>query len=116
MVIRPKDHSQTETTWQIVGPVLVPGLMHGEAIYKDNLPAHYEAKEVTKGESGHLLIDGRSYAMHDTVKDIFFFDPAEVLEEANIKVEKYERDPHVLEVLAESLRIAGITLEEFRFV
>jgi hypothetical protein len=61
----------------------------------------------------HNLIDGRPCALYDPEQGTFRTDPAEILTEAGIKVEKYRRWPHILEVLPETLRAAGIPLVDF---
>jgi hypothetical protein len=54
--------------------------------------------------------------MHDTVNDVFINDPRMILEETGIKVERYQRWQHELEVLPESLKAVGVELEEFMLV
>ncbi len=116
IALRPVHRSNKEQTWKVVGPVLVPGLMRGKSIYRNRLPGHYEPKAVGQDRIDPKPIDGSDYAIHDTKKNIFTFDPTAILEEANIKVEKYERYPHILKVLPGTLRAAGISLENFVIV
>lgn len=62
------------------------------------------------------LINGFDLAVHDVKDDKIILDPAVVLEKVGTKVEQYQSDPHLLEALPETLRAAGIALEEFVLV
>jgi hypothetical protein len=54
--------------------------------------------------------------MYDCETETLSLDPAAILEKAGIKVERYQRDPHRLEVLPETLRAAGIPVQDFILV
>jgi hypothetical protein len=103
--------------WQVVGPAVVPGLMHGEAIYRDRLPKSYKPVWVAEHSDLHVnLIDEYDYALHDTAKDVMIVDPASVLEEVGIKVESYQRYPHKLVVSSQALQAADVAIEEFALI
>jgi hypothetical protein len=117
IVIRPEPCTSTKPLWQIVGPAIVPGLMHGEAIYGEKLPSSYVPIDVKDHDDLEVnLIDGFDFALHDTANEKIVFDPAAILEEVGIKVERYQRYPHHLEVLPETLQAAGVAWEEFALI
>lgn len=114
VVLRPSLAADSDQTWQVVGICSVPGLMKGEALYPGSFANRY--KSVQWGEGEYDLVDGYPYALQDLETGKLRTDPAELLEEAGIKVESYQRRPHRLEVLPETLRAAGINLTEFTLV
>jgi hypothetical protein len=122
VVIRPVPSEEERSLWRVVGgAAIVPGLMHGEAIYGDRLPRHYTPVPVRHTDRAPPdkrleCIHGFDFAMHDTVNDVFINDPRTILEETGIKVERYQRWQHELEVLPESPKAVGVELEEFMLV
>jgi hypothetical protein len=89
--------------------------MHGEAIYSDEL--HRQLRPVSHTHSHEDdWIDDWKFAMYDPQTERLHTDPGKVLEEAGIKVENYERRPHRLNVLPETLREAGVDLVNFTIV
>jgi hypothetical protein len=114
VVLRPSSSPKTISAWQVVGVCYAEGLMKGEAIYGDKLPSHY--RPVSQTDRYSDLIDGYDYALHDSRAQTFRTDPAEVLTEMGFNVESYQRAPHVLEVLPEILRDAGVSLQDFFLV
>jgi hypothetical protein len=115
VVLRQTPHIQLKTAWRIVSICCVPGLMNGELIYGTKLPSTWET--VTDHVSGvEHRIDGWPRAFHDTETHELRTDPAEILNEMGIKVDSYQREPHRLEVLPETLRGAGIPLQDFVLV
>jgi hypothetical protein len=103
-----------KSTWQVVGICNVPGLMNGETIYGNQIPSQYRPVEHTAGSD--TWIDGWPHGMYDPETATLKTNPAEVLQEAEIKVESYQRKPHRLEVLPETLIAAGVALEHFDLV
>ncbi|KNG49330.1 HET-domain-containing protein [Stemphylium lycopersici] len=61
-------------------------------------------------------IDRNRFAMRDTETQELHTDLVAILEKAGIKVESYQRRPHRLEVLPETLKAAGAPLEDFILV
>ena len=110
VILRPFGPAQ----WQVVGVCYADGFVSGEAIYGAKLPDHY--RPVRRVDAKSDLIDGRRFALLDLRTQRFETNPAEVLEEMGIKVEKYQRKPHLLEVSPETLRAAGVNLETFTLV
>jgi hypothetical protein len=100
--------------WQVVGVCYADGFMSGEAIYGAKLPDHYRPVERVDAKSE--FIDGWKSALLDSRTQRFETNPAKVLEEMGIKVEKYQREPLLLEVSPETLRAAGVDLETFTLV
>lgn len=111
VVLRPAFDIDQDYTWQVVGVSYVHGMMAGEAIYRSKHTAQY--KPVLRYDETR---DGFKCAFHDLDRDVFKTDAAEILHEAGIKTERYQQDPHELIVLPETLRAAGIPLEEFVLV
>jgi hypothetical protein len=105
VVIRPVPNEGERSLWRVVGgAAIVPGLMLGEAIYGDRLPRHYTPVSVRHTDRAPPdkrleCIHGFGFAMYDTVNDVFINDPSKILEETGIKVERYQRWQHKLEVL-----------------
>jgi hypothetical protein len=114
ILLRRVQTKSSSSLWNIIGSALVPGLMHGEAIYGRELfdrcrPVH---KNLHGGDLTNL-IDGFAFALYDTTNNVLLDDPGAILEDVGIKVQSYQRWPHKLEVSPESLRTAGVLLEEF---
>lgn len=104
-------------SWEVVSTATVVGLMRGEAVYGDALPEHWRAvQDQQTSLDNTALVDRRSCGMYDPVSDFLKTNPAEILEEMGFKVESYQREPHVLEVLPETLRAAGVPLQEIILV
>lgn len=114
MVLRPVDDPVADRTYLVVGLCYVHGLMSGEAIYRGQCSA-CQAMEPREGEQ-EALIDRYRVALHDPDTDRSRTDPAELLEEAGIRIESYQRAPHKLPVLPETLRAAGKRLVDFVLV
>ncbi|KAH7067231.1 heterokaryon incompatibility protein-domain-containing protein [Paraphoma chrysanthemicola] len=119
VILRPVPSTTREHTraWKVVSIAKVTGLMGGEAIYGENMPAHW--KSVThdnRGENDCSFIDGKLNGMYDPESNILRTDPGKILEEMGIKVESYQRNPHRLVVLPETLRAAGVPLQDFILV
>lgn len=114
VVLRPVSTPMSNQTWQLVGPCYVPDLANGEAIYRGKLSRNYRYVQHEYGELERVA--GASIAVYDPETEKLKTDPAAILEEAGIKVEKHQREPHILEVLPESLRAAGVDLEDFILV
>lgn len=114
VVLRLVPDSGSVPTWQLLGVCYASGLMDGEAIYGNKLPRHYQS--IRRPEEWIFLINGRDFALHDLETGDFKTDPAEILTEMGIKVESYQRNPHLLKVLPETLRAAGVALEDFVLV
>ncbi|KAF2451743.1 HET-domain-containing protein [Karstenula rhodostoma CBS 690.94] len=117
VVLRAFQENQPDSTWQVFGPCRVPGIMSGEIIYGQKVSSLYRAVRrledtVQKSE----LIDGTPFALHNPVTGRVVTDPASVLEEAGIEVNDYQRRPHRLHVSPETLRRAGIPLQDFVLV
>jgi hypothetical protein len=97
--------------------------MHGEAIYGIRLTSHYRPviHELLRGHPRGLpsffsWIDGWNLGMYDPQTKTLKTDPAEILQEAGIKVESYQSKPHRLEVLSDTLIAVGVALEYFDLV
>jgi hypothetical protein len=114
VVLRAFSESRPRSTWQVVGVCNVPDLMNGEAIYGGKLPKHYRRMWDRYRKKDY--IDGWNVALYDSQTKTVRADPAEVLTEIGIKVEIYQRYPHLLEVLPETLRAAGVPLQDFNLV
>ncbi|KAH7084020.1 heterokaryon incompatibility protein-domain-containing protein [Paraphoma chrysanthemicola] len=119
VILRPVQSTtgnQTQT-WKVVSIAKVTGLMRGEAIYGKNMPAHWRTvAHYEHGETDCNSIDGKMRGMYDPESNILRTDPGRILEEMGIKVESYGRNPHHLVVLPETLRAAGIPLQDFILV
>jgi hypothetical protein len=89
--------------------------MHGEAIYRNKLPRQLRPVFHTYSHEDDW-IDDRKLAMYDPQTDHVHTDPAILLEETGIKIEKFERIPHRLDALPETLREAGVNLVDFTIV
>ncbi|KAF2826061.1 hypothetical protein CC86DRAFT_324930 [Ophiobolus disseminans] len=101
-------------TWEVVSTAVIAGLMEGEAIYGDKLPLHWFTLEHGKKDAeGSYWIDGHRNGFYDSKSQTLETNPAKILTDMGIKVESYQRRPHRLEVLPETLRAAGIPLREF---
>lgn len=111
VVLRPVSTTSSDQTWQLVGISHVQGLMNGEAIYGNKLSSKY--RSVSRKDQLDELIDGWGIILYDFETGEYKNDPETILTDIGIKVEKYERNPHFLEVLPVSLREAGINAETF---
>lgn len=114
VVLRQALSTDGERAWQVVGVCYAEGLMNGEAIYKRSIPDH--CRFVLDRGRNHALVDGRRFALHNTDTDTLSPEPAELLEEAGIDVEYFQRYPHDLSVRPETLLAAGILLRDFTLV
>lgn len=111
VILRP---SSSRKTWQVVGVCFLPGLMNGEAIYGRPLPKHY--RPVWEFGRAGLRIDNGNHVIYSTETETTIDNPAQILTEMGIKVETYQREPHILEVFPESLEAAGVALQNFTLV
>ncbi|KAF2851966.1 HET-domain-containing protein [Plenodomus tracheiphilus IPT5] len=112
VLLRRAPVGESEQSWQVVGVCQAPGLMHGEAIYGNKLPDQWQfvwRQEYAEDD----LVDDYPHTLYDAETGTTRSNPAEILEEVGIKVESYQRDPHRLVVLPETLRAAGIPVEDF---
>jgi hypothetical protein len=89
-------------------------VMDGEAIYRGRHSASSSVLRTANEQDE--LVNGYRVALHIPETNSFRTNPAEVLGEAGIRVERYQRDPHKLVVLPETLRAAGIPLGDFVLV
>jgi hypothetical protein len=115
VVLRQVLNASSEVTWKVVCICSVPGLMFGEFIYGVKLPSTYQPVRIIKYDVSQP-IDGWPIAMLNLATDTLKNDPAKILTEMGIKVKSYQRKPHRLEVLPETLRAAGIQLQDFTLV
>ena len=89
--------------------------MDGETFYRNKHAARY--RPVWRDFHGAPdAINRKLSALQDLDTGVLRTSPAELLEEAGIKVEEYQRYPHKLVVLPETLRAARIPLEDFVLV
>ncbi|KAL5381762.1 hypothetical protein DPSP01_006948 [Paraphaeosphaeria sporulosa] len=104
-----------DPTWLVVGRCYVHGIMDGELIYQHPEPLRYRSctHDFTKGS--RIDIDGlvTTASLYDTKTDTYINDPTVPLTTAGIKIESYESNPHKLVVLPETLRAAGVAVEDF---
>lgn len=114
VVLRPSGDWNTGRTWQVVGVCHVHGLMTGEAIYGSRLPSSY--RSVERRDRQGDVIDGYRVALLDGKTNTFKADPANILTDMGIKVEKYTRYPHLLKVSPDALRAAGVALQDLTLV
>ncbi len=116
VVLRPSLEAENQT-WELVGHCYIHGLMNGEMIYRGRLNKPYKSFWVERSKRYEDDIDGDPFAMYDPDKpEVYIRDPDKLLEEAGIKVEKFNRYPYLLEVLPQTLRDAGVPLEDFTLV
>ncbi|CBY01644.1 hypothetical protein IAQ61_003456 [Plenodomus lingam] len=115
IIIRPLSQSEAYQTCKVIGHCRMPGIMRGDTIYRNRLPkhCHFVWRESWKNDE---LIDDSRCALYNPETGEYKTNPAEILEEVGIKVESYQRDPHKLIVLPETLRAAGIPLKDFVIV
>lgn len=99
--------------YQIVGTCYVPGLMMVEAIH-GSLTSFY--RPVNKFGSKTPPIENYRVAMLDTRTNTLVTDPSTILKHMGIRCEKYERQPHVLDVTPQSLQDAGIVPRDFTII
>jgi hypothetical protein len=90
--------------------------MNGEAIYRDKLASHYRPVVHTESSHRDSWIDGMSLALRNAKTQTSSTDPASVLSEMGIQVDSYRREPHLLEVLPESLLAANVALQDFTLI
>jgi hypothetical protein len=121
IVVRPVHEAGTPPLWRVVGSAIVPGIMNGEAIYGGRLPSKYQLIDpATQGlkyrGTRDNIREGLECAIYDIVNNIVIDNPTSVLDEAGIKVDHYEKWPYQLDVAPETLRAAGVALEEFALI
>jgi hypothetical protein len=116
IVIRPllQRSASTPQSWEMVSVAKLAGLMNGEAMYGNRIPRHWRPVRRREVDHDHFgASDVWRYGFYDTEADTLRTDPAEILNEMGIKVDKCQKDPYRLEVRAETLRAAGVLLREF---
>ncbi|KAF2826582.1 hypothetical protein CC86DRAFT_416223 [Ophiobolus disseminans] len=119
VILRSRPNPDDIQLWEVVSTAAVSGLMDGEAIYGNRLPLHWRAVthfENCGDERGIVPIDGSRHGFYDMDTDTLKTNPAEILTEMGIEVERHQIEPHVLEVRPETLRAAGVPLREFILV
>ncbi|KXJ88692.1 heterokaryon incompatibility protein-domain-containing protein [Microdochium bolleyi] len=106
LLLRPAGAPGQPGKWQVVGPVLVPGLMEGEAIHGPWAAEwqSYDAESVPG-------IDQYPMCMRNTRDGSILGDPAEILRTKGFEVREYARYPHVLDVEFDELRRKGVEVE-----
>lgn len=110
--------SEAEETWLVVGVCLAEGLRYGEAIYRGRLPDHYSPVSQLHGRP-ETVLDCTWNALWDSRLGALKTNPAELLGELGIRVERYHtvKDrPHVLDVAVKTLREFGVAMREFALV
>lgn len=105
--------SKATSEYQIVGTCYVPGLMMGEAIH-GSLHSFY--RPVNKFGSKTPTIENYRVGMLDTRTNTLVTDPSTILGDMGIRCERYERQPHVLDVAPETLQEARVSLQDFDIV
>jgi hypothetical protein len=116
VVLRPSDTSETPPTWQVVGICQAQGLMNGKVIYRDELPGRYRPVVLTELSHPDHWIDEMSLAFRDSTTQICNTNPAHVLAEMGVKVDDYQRKPHLLHVSHNALLENGVALQDFTLV
>lgn len=101
VILRPVLDSRNHHEWLLVGVCYIHGLMGGEAIYKHKHAARY--KPLQHHVADDQLIDNRTATLLDLKPGKMMTDPQKLLEEAGFRVENYQREPHRLIVLPETL-------------
>ena len=112
VVLRPTGSIDGYSAWEIVGVCYTHGLMEGQALYRDSHLVRYTAISRYDGEESKL-VDGGSVALYEPDRRRLKTDPADLLKEAGVQVERHQRYPHELIAPPESLRAAGIPLKDF---
>lgn len=103
VILRPAgDH-----TYQVIGTCYAHGLMNGEAIYRNT----HVAKE-QREKSGHDPYYGSFSPKFEDLS----IDPVDMLQQLDIEVESEQDDPYRIFVGLETLRDAGIPLEDFTLI
>ena len=77
------------------------------------MPSHWRA---VSHDLNNEAVDDWALALYDPETGALVTNPAKLLNDAGIKVEEYQKDPHVLKVSPETLRATGIPLQEFLIV
>jgi hypothetical protein len=116
VVLRPSDVSKASMSWQVVGVCQAQGLMNGEAIYRDKLPSHYRPVVLTESSHPDRWIDEMSFALRDSKTQSCNIDPANVLADMGVEVDRYQRHPHLLQVSPTALVAAEVALQDFTLV
>lgn len=97
--------------WLVVGVCYIHGLMYGEAIYQGKLPGHYIPVRYQAAPADR--INGWDCAMLDTRSKAPKQNPANILTEMGIKVDRFQREVHLLDVSIQALRASGVKVEHF---
>jgi hypothetical protein len=114
ILLRPTTPESTaEQRWQVVGSCNTPGLMFGEAIHGP-LPNHY--RSFRSPIASHAIINYMGVTVTDERDGTAITNPTKILDEMGIRWERYSRQPHLLEVLPETLRAAGVDLRQLYLV
>ncbi|KAF2995701.1 hypothetical protein E8E13_003798 [Curvularia kusanoi] len=109
---------ETEEAWFVVGVCLAEGLQYGEIIYRGRLPDHYRPVSQLHGQP-ETVLDRTWNALWDSRRGELKTNPAELLGELGIRVERYHQVSHgyhVLDVAVETLTEFGVAIQEFALV
>jgi hypothetical protein len=115
VILRPQLQTTPEEfqTWEVVGEAMIPGLMKGEAIYGDRTFSSSNPVYRITTTSDSEDIREWPLGLFDSTAQVLRASPCDILTELDIRVEHYQRKPLRLEVFPETLRSAGVSLEEF---
>ncbi|OAL05549.1 HET-domain-containing protein [Phaeosphaeriaceae sp. SRC1lsM3a] len=119
LILRPCPFDGADVTklWEVVCVAMIGDLMEGQAIYGCGEMSQRRAVRLRLEEIElQHIIDGQTLGMYDEKSRKLSTNPAEILTEMGIKVESYQRFPHRLQVLPETLRAVGVDLQEFILV
>lgn len=119
VVLRPQVHTNQHEpgSWQVVGVAIVGKLMMGEILYGSSDLSRLQGVRRTYGpDYASQSIDGYEVAIKDYRAKQFTTNPAEFLAKMGIEVESYQRRPHRLVVLEETIRATGVDLQDFILV
>jgi hypothetical protein len=115
--LQDQDISKEPESWQVVGTARVSHLMEGEILYGRTGMSRLQGVHcVTESVTASDLIDGHAVAMKDYDTGEMTTDPAEFLTRRGIKVDSYQRRPHRLDVSLDTLRAAGVKVQDFILV
>lgn len=107
IILRPA----ADQTWVVVGHCYAHGLMDGEAIYRGKHAVRYASRRLLSGGQTRSRV-----AFVSQVDGTLNSDFSAILEEAGIKVEHEQDEPPALFVLPETLRAAGLQVQDFTLV
>ncbi|KAH7384118.1 hypothetical protein DE146DRAFT_216580 [Phaeosphaeria sp. MPI-PUGE-AT-0046c] len=119
MILRPRPLEEADVTelWEVVCFAMIGYLMEGQAIYGcEKMSRRRAVRLLGKEYDFQHVIDGQFLGMYKKRSRTLSTDPAEILTRLGIKVERYQRSPHRLHVLPETLHAIGLHLQEFVLV